>query len=134
MRILFSVLFSALLLSGCGSESVEMETSVQNPEEVTKTKILENCALIQEVTSAFTTEFALGNYTGAAEALVVTPGSLSTITQTEEESNLINAITLKMPSVVALLRSGEYQDAVVLEFLQAVSAYSMFCLNLNFSE
>lgn len=136
MNKIFPIIaISALLVSGCGSESDSDEASPTDMAGNQNQKMLANCDTLQNVTSPFAEAYATGNYDAATEALMVRAGSLATITQTTEEADLINGITSQIPSVQMLMQSGQYNDkAIVLEFLPAIAKYSVFCFSLAFSE
>ena len=134
-KILPIIAISALLVSGCGSDSDGDEASSSGMAGSQNQKILANCDTLQNVTSPFAEAYAEGNYDAATEALMVRAGSLATITQTVEESDLINAITMQIPPVQMLMQSGKYNDkTIVLEFLPAIAKYSAFCFSLAFAE
>ena len=88
-KIIPVLAISVLLVSGCGSESDGDEESPTGTAGSQTQKMLANCDKLQNVTFAFTEEYAEGNYSAAAEALMVRPGSLASVAQTEEESDLI---------------------------------------------
>ena len=135
MKSHLSVLaLSALLLSGCGSESDGGEASSSGMAGSQNQKILANCDTLQNVTSAFGDEYFKGNYAAATEALMVRPGSLATITQTEEENKLISDITSQIPTALSLMQAGKYQEILTSDFMLAINKYNGFCVSVAFAE
>jgi hypothetical protein len=135
-KLLPLMALSALLVSGCGSnsESDSDEASSSGIASSQNQKMLDNCDTLEVVTSPFAEAYAKGNYVAATEALTVRAGSLATVSQTVEESDLINAITMQIPTVKMLIQSGQYADQTVMDFLVAGAKYSAFCFNLAFAE
>jgi len=135
MKFLSLLLISMFLLTGCSSKSDKNNESPTDMASSQNQKMLANCDTLQNVTTPFSEAYAAGNYEAATESLMFRAGSLATITQTTEEADLINGITSQIPSVRALMQSGQYDDkAIVLEFLPAITKYSLFCFNIAFSE
>ena len=133
-KILPIIAISALLVSGCGSESDGDEASSSGMAGSQNQKILANCDTLQNVTSAFTDEYFKGNYAAATEALMVRPGSLATITQTEEENKLISDVTSQIPTALSLMQAGKYQEIITSDFMFAINKYNGFCLSVAFAE
>jgi PBP1b-binding outer membrane lipoprotein LpoB len=133
-KILSVIAISALLLSGCGSKSDGDEVSSSGMASSQNQKMLANCDTLQNVTSAFTDEYFKGNYAAATEALMVRPGSLATISQTEEENKLINDITSQIPTALSLMQAGNYQEILTSDFMLAINKYNGFCLSVAFAE
>ena len=121
-KILPVIAISALLLSGCGSKSDGDEASSSGMAGSQNQKMLANCDTLQNGTSAFTDEYFKGNYAAATEALMVRPGSLATISQTEEENKLINDITSQIPTALSLMQSGKYQELLTSDFIEITSS------------
>lgn len=133
-KILPVIAISALLVSGCGSKSDSDEAASSGIASSQNQKMLDNCDTLEVVTSPFAAAYAEGNYVAATEALTVRAGSLATVSQTVEESDLINAITMQIPAVQMLIQSGQYADQTVVDFVVAVAKYSGFCFSLAFAE
>jgi len=133
-KILPVIAISALLLSGCGSKSDGDEASSSGMAGSQNQKMLANCDTLQNVTSAFTDEYFKGNYAAATEALMVRPGSLATITQTEEENKLMNDITSQIPTALSLMQAGKYQEILTSDFMIAITKYNGFCLSVALAE
>jgi hypothetical protein len=121
------------LLTGYSSVFEENEAQPTDMVGSQNQKMLANCDTLSTVTS-FSVLYGEGNYEAATEALMYRAGSLATITQTIEEQDLINGITSQIPSIRALMQSGQYDDPAILKFVEAITKYSLFCLNISLSE
>ena len=120
-RIAVILVITGLLITGCSSGSTQ--------------KMSDNCDRIQRVTSAFTEDYLMGNYTAATAVLMVRADSLAPIRHTEEENILINDITSQIPKVMNLMNMGKYNDnAINFDFLTAINSYNSFGVDLLLSE
>jgi len=121
-----------LALTSCGSDSIQSESSKSSKINSTSQKMLDNCDSVQTVTAVFTHEYTSGNYGAASEALLNWPGSH--ITQSDKETNLINDINRQISPVLSLMKSGQYDDKAILDFMQTIATYNAFCFDLAFAE
>ena len=126
-----------MLISGCAQEDSKKSTAPKlTAAEAKNQRILKNCEGLYSRLDNFIGSYATGDYYSALDAVSYRSGSLTVLTQTEEESNLRRAVLRGMDVTAILLNAGKTKDKLIDQFIKDSEIYLDYCnaLALNASE
>jgi hypothetical protein len=122
---------SALLISGCAQgDSNKSTTPKLTAAEAKNQRILKNCDVLYPRLDNFIGSYATEDYYSALDAISYRSGSLSVLTETEEEYNLRSAVIKGMDAAAVLLNAGKTKDKLIDKFIKDSEMYLDYCNDL----
>jgi hypothetical protein len=131
------LVISVLLISGCAQgDSKKSAAPKLTAAEAMNQRILKNCDVLYSRLDNFIGSYTTGDYSSALDAVSYRAGSLTVLTNTEEENNLRSAVMKGMNAVAILLNAGKTKDKLIDKFIKDSEIYLDYCnaLALNTGE
>jgi len=135
LKRLLPLVIPLILISACSQDSKQSSKPKLTAAEAKNQRILKNCDVLYSRLDDFIGSYTTGDYANALDSVSYRAGSLTVLTNTEEEWNLRSAVIKGMDVTAILLNAGKTKHKLIDNFIKDIESYLDYCnaLALNAS-